>query len=372
VRWPEGAKPDQVRAVVFWGSYGSRTQVKQVGAGNLTEPATKMRVDLMANGMRIKNPTVLPPYQGLSFAVSMPPELIAPPSRWQEFRLKYSHLMWIMVPAGVGVAFLVIWFLWGRDPIHARREAMASVPDDMSGALAGALADGKFDRDDLSAVFISLAKKGKLVLHHDGHNDYMRLTGDTSTNNLDELEAYVLSLLIPNGPTIFKVDLMECVAPHMWQIKAKAFGELVKRGYYRSNPQSVTLAWGILGFILLVVVSLGVWSVTPYYIREITFLGFLVGMAALWWFARAMPRLTRRGSKAYTHVQSFAEYLDNAFPHRAKLGGRPMDQTLYEDYLDHAVAFRCTRWRSGARGAGRGRSTRRGWCGRLGLWDTDR
>ncbi|MFY7810005.1 MAG: DUF2207 domain-containing protein [Fimbriimonadaceae bacterium] len=345
VRWPEGAQPKEVRAVTFWGNYGSRTQFQQIGAGTTVEPTTGIKMELTPTTLRITNPQPLLPYQGLSFALSMPSTLIDMPSLWQEFRLKYAHLMGFLVPLGMAVVFFVIWFIWGRDPVHKRGEPQAEVPHELTGALAGALADGRFDEHDLSAVFVSLAKKGRLVLNPGGLGEMLTLTSNSSTQGLDDLEAYVLNLLLPHGPSISKTDLTEYVAPHLWQIKAKAFGELVKRGYYRSNPQSVQLAWGIIGLVLLVIVSMVVWSLAPYFSRDVVLLGFFLGLGGLYLFARVMPRLTRRGSRAYAEVQAFAEFLDDAGLHRAKLKGRPMDQTLYEDYLDHAVAFRrVKRW----------------------------
>jgi uncharacterized membrane protein YgcG len=123
-------------------------------------------------------------------------------------------------------------------------------------------------------------------------------------------------------------------------VRKAFYEELVTRGYFPRNPESVRNGWKVGGFILfgaIAFIGFTLWSsigsFAPFAIAILIGLGIValgVIIASRW-----MPRKTPKGAEAAARWVAFRRYLDQI----ERYGDLDEAQEIFAKYLPYAIAF---------------------------------
>jgi uncharacterized membrane protein YgcG len=220
-------------------------------------------------------------------------------------------------------------------------------PDGLSGAECGVMVDERADQRDLAAILIGLAVKGCLRIRPDEtgmvfkrRTAELTLTGAEATAPLSTPESTMLAKLAACSSPIDEVEMRAKIAPGIGEIWASLYQALVARGYYFGNPQTVRAAWGALAVVLAAATAFLFAWLSPFHLVLPSIVGGAVAAVGGLIVAQAMPRRTPTGAKVRRQVEGFREFIQRA---RGKefdwMARKHPDQSLFEEYLPHAVAF---------------------------------
>jgi hypothetical protein len=118
----------------------------------------------------------LMPKQGLTIVVGWPKGLVAEPTREQHFaRWAHDNPEWRAGLSGLALLlayYLVVWFLYGRDPARRTVIPRFAPPRGVSAADARYLERMGYDDRVFAAAVVALAVKGQLRIREDDDHDY--------------------------------------------------------------------------------------------------------------------------------------------------------------------------------------------------------
>ena len=298
-----------------------------------------------ADGSVVYDLGPLPPHVGATVAVSLPEDAIARPgilSRlgwWLGGNLAY--LIWPLATLG----FFLVWLFNGRDEGEAGSIAVQyEPPDGLSPGEVGTLLDERADLRDISATIVDLAVRGFLKIEAES-GPTVRSKADITfvkrakESRLKRHEQLLMDALFATGDTV-RSDYLDDFHRAMPRVRDALYSSLTSQGYFRMGPSMVRTAFttfGLLGIALLVALAFGLQFLT----LGRVFPGpvFIAGVASvltLWAFARAMPRRTAQGRKAWEQVVGLEEYI-----RRAETGNlvRAEGLGVFERLLPYAMVF---------------------------------
>jgi uncharacterized membrane protein YgcG len=135
-------------------------------------------------------------------------------------------------------------------------------------------------------------------------------------------------------------DIKQRFSERQGRIKEALYDELVTRGYFPRNPQTVRRTWRIVGGVLLAIsvvggcVLLGALSwFAPLVVLPV--FAAIVVAAALTFVAGKMPRKTPQGAEAAAKWAAFRRYLDEIERYENVAEAKE----IFNRYLPYAVAF---------------------------------
>lgn len=256
----------------------------------------------------------------------------------------------LLIILGAPVGIYLIWQHKGKDtvvelPVDMLREP----PDDLPPGAVGTLIDERADTHDLIAIMIGLAERGVITITEldeesigafaIGGRDWIIRRVDHDAE-LNKPERELLSALLGSSNEVRMSDARERFGKRQGDVKAAVYDELVDRGYFPSNPESVRKIWRVIAFVIIGlaifggVVLLGtVGSFAPFFIVLLIGIG-VAGIAALI-AGRSMPRKTDKGALAAARWAAFRRYLAEI--------DRQQDlstaQDIFNKYLPYAIAF---------------------------------
>ncbi len=347
VEFPQVDHPDQLRAQLFMGPYGDREGLLQEGLGWKENPERTVRLEVR-NGLFVaQRITPLQPGEGLTFVLGMPETAIPEPTGWEKAMAFLGANVALMLPLGTLFVLWLVWLKIGRDQALGPIAVRYDPPEGLSGPEAGALIDQRVDPRDFSAGLISLAVKGYLTIQPQERGMLFKRRGAdvalTEKQNGDDLslfESKLLRRLRAGGTMLDEEDLRECVAPYKSELQQALFNSLVSRGYYRSTPSSVRTQVGLIGGIGIALALYLIARLVPASTTPVLVVSGVASLVILWLFARIMPRRTGEGVAALRAVKGFEEFMQRARRQELEwLAQKHPDQSLFEQYLPHAVAF---------------------------------
>lgn len=208
----------------------------------------------------------------------------------------------------------------------------------------GTLLDEEANVVDVTATIIDLAVRGYLRIEEIpkegwfGHADW-RLVVIRPAPDTDRLEPFEMALM----QAIFKgrdevtiSELKDTFASDLKATQARLYDDVVARGWFRGNPQSVRYGWRIAGIALVVAGVAG------------TFLGqafpnlwpFTVGLAVaggiVLLMSRRMPARTASGSATLAQLRGFRRYLETAEADQIRF---EEGEDVFSRYLPYAIIF---------------------------------
>lgn len=353
VTFPDTEDGKKVRAIAYDGPYGTFGGHAQIGAGASTSEELLTRINLTSNSLDCECLRELNPYEGLTFALSMPANLIQRPSAWQQFLLIIMPNPGLLIPVFVLLVMPLVWLRYGKDPNHGPKVIQFEPVDGMSAAEMGTLIDEKVDQRDIAAIIVSLAVKGHLTITQ--QKGFLSSSADLDLiprddkSNLTVDEYKMLTYLEKCGPHITQTDLRETIAPRRMELQTLLYDSLISRGYYLQNPQNVKAAYSILGIIVVVVLCVFATAISSYKDPLPSLLGGVLSGIIVLTFASFMPRRTPMGAKTWSRVAGFQEFISRAqepqLQWQTKLNPT---QALFEEYLPYAVSFGMVKQWAGA------------------------
>ncbi len=245
-----------------------------------------------------------------------------------------------LLPIGVFLCMLLVWFRRGRDdPAAVFAKYATEPPSDLSPAAAGALLDERVDSRELFATLADLARRGYLELpQSQTDRSSWQVRKLRSIEGLMGLDEFVADRLFAGGDERVKFPMLQRrLAEINMEFDEAVFADVVQRGLMAESPQAARRYWKgrafTLGFVLFVLtVMLAVAGVAGWgYVA----LGSVLSVAVVFGFARVMPQRTREGAQEQRRWEAFRNYLDDL----AGFQDLAVAQETFERYLPYAIAF---------------------------------
>ncbi len=321
VHLPEEVNKDELKAKSYIGHLGSTEE------GKYEIPDGKTIIYTAED---------LTPNESFTIVAGWPKGVITRNIAWWRWGRNISTVVGIFLPLIAGLILLLTWLKWGKDPQKKAIYARYEPPKDMSPSLMGGLYDEKVQRKDINAILINLAANGyiKIKEYKKGEYEFIKLKEPEGLERYEEkFMREIFSL--GKGDKAKLEDLKYKFSNVLMKIKEMIYEELVKKGYFARNPQSVRITFVVLGVILMILgfvllfiplrfVSMG-WLGT----------GLMISGIITMITAGGMPKRTEKGVKVLEQILGFKDYLWTA--ERFRIG--KIDPRQFEKFLPYAMVL---------------------------------
>jgi uncharacterized membrane protein YgcG len=320
--------------------------------------------------------------EGMTVVVGWNPGVVRRPSVWARAVAAWTAwfagrsflaLAWA-TPVLAFAAMFWRWWTVGRDPRPGPLVVEYAPPDGLGPAEVGTLIDNRPDTRDLMAGLVDAAVKGVIRIRETKSKGWFS-GAEYAFDLLVPESGWSMAGIPPSGSKIlrgmFKTrsdgqpgpdgvistcasgDLANSFYSHLRRIKKAIFDDLESRGFYRTRPDKIGLAYYGLAFACVPVVwVLSTLAFTWAGIRdETTILGAPPALALstaliVAGFGAFMPARTVAGARARDQVRGFQEFLARVDAHR--LESLPLTPALFEKFLPYAIALGVERRWAGA------------------------
>ncbi|MBE2236697.1 MAG: DUF2207 domain-containing protein, partial [Caldilineaceae bacterium] len=241
----------------------------------------------------------------------------------------------------------LMWYKYGRDkPIERVADYLPEPPDDLPPGLAGTLLDDSADMQDIIATVVDLARRKAMSITEVKEDGFFRMGTDFIYRrehkdvSLHGFEQQLLSDVFGKGDEKKLSKLKNKFYKDIPGIKTAMYEDLIARGYYRTNPESVRTQFGFLGGAAMVVaVLLAVLLIVLFVDLSAAALCPGIGLFAIavsiLIASRYMPRKTDAGAEAAARWKAFKEYLRNI----DKYADIEAQKEIWDRWLPYAIAF---------------------------------
>lgn len=324
------------RVTCFSGSYGSTILCDEIieYAGGVVE---FMQKDIV-------------PGAGMTVAIDMPVGTVYKPT-FTEKILAFLADNWISIlPIFTLIGMWRVWAKKGRDP-KGRGTIVPyyEPPDDLSPAEVGLIAHEKVTKDDVSALIINLAvhgymkirqveKKDALSLNLRAKSDYLFVKTDKSIEShtaIDEKLFYKSLFKHAVDGNIVVSQLTNTFYKDLEVIKNCVREQVVAKGYYDKNPQTVVGLWLFVGFTLFMAAIIfgNMFGLATGI--ALTLSGIIVGG-----FSFVMPQRTSKGALVRDHILGLTLYMQTAEKDRINFHNAPAkNPAQFEKLLPYAMVL---------------------------------
>ncbi len=295
----------------------------------------------IVDGSTIKyNASDIPAYEDMTLVAGWPKgnvvfqtfaqEIPAWQKDWDSF---WSWFKWFYF---VSPLFLLFWMIrrWrrlGRDPKgHGTIIPQYDPPDAAPPAVVGAMMDERADLKDITATIVDLAVRGFIKIEEEkkpgllGGKSYTFVSTKpfAGDQTLKKYERLLLEKLFAGRSQVSLSTLKNKFYQDIKEIKKELYEEILRYGYFPSNPESVRLKYYIAAFVCAFV---GMFTL---------FVPFAYAVILVI-FARIMPRKTQKGVEAKEWAKGFNLYLKTAERFRVAA----MTAETFERFLPYAMIF---------------------------------
>ena len=118
-------------------------------------------------------------------------------------------------------------------------------------------------------------------------------------------------------------------------LKKTLYGELIRKRYFLSNPETIRHKYVVIGFVMMFIGVFVLMFLAPYSAGKDIVAGILMGLPIIA-FARFMPAKTKAGASAYMDILGFQEFMNRAEKDRLERMG---DKDLFSKFLPYAIAL---------------------------------
>lgn len=290
--------------------------------------------------------------EGLTIAFGWDKGLVREPSSWRRFlwTIDIGENWVFLLPLFSLVGMITCWYRRGRDPrlresLTVQYEPPKYETKPLSAAEVGTLLDEKFDPRDMTASIVGLAVKGYLQIEETKREGLIFSRTEHSLrrlkpadSNLSLFEAELMRGIFPDERTISRVsELRNRFYTQLPGLRKVLYGELVRKGYFTSSPESVRNRYVATGIVVIIFGSLLLVLLTGLAGKGIV--SSLLSAVPIFIIGRAMPAKTKEGALAHWHVLGFQEFLNRAEKDRLERMG---DKELFSKYLPYAMALDVT------------------------------
>ena len=112
-------------------------------------------------------------------------------------------------------------------------------------------------------------------------------------------------------PGIMVSDMKNKFYTNLNILKETLYGEIIRKGYFLRNPESVRALYIAAGVIIMIVAGSAAGFLSPYSMGKNIIAGILTGIPVLA-FSRVMPAKTKAGAAVYIDILGFQEFMNRA------------------------------------------------------------
>ena len=270
------------------------------------------------------------------------------------FRDQWSPLVNVLL-GGLGLLLLLggpafvylLWYRKGRDkPVARVADYLPEPPDALPPGLVGTLVDDKADMQDIVATIVDLARRKAISITEEKQEGFWRTGTDfvyryeNKDIALAPFEKELIDGMFGGHDEVRLSDLKNKFYEHISDIKQKMYDDLIARGFYKENPDSVRTKFGCLGGALIgLAVAVGVAAtifLLDFAVAAVCpAIGIFVTALAVIMISNAMPRKSDAGSEAAARWNAFREYLRNM----DKYTSVEAQKEIWDRWLPYAIAF---------------------------------
>lgn len=301
----------------------------------------------------------LAPGQTLTYVAAFRPGVFVPMTLWQKFVDHAAAILSFALPVLLGLIVGLVWWLKSGRDAKGKGTIIPqySPPQGITPLAAGAIIDFKVDNRDITATIIDLARRGYLTINEVRKDrkllpdtiTYTLIRGNADLAGLNNYEVQLLAALFTNLPTGSPVSLTDS-KNKLYQtagtIRKSQAKELVKQGYFKSNPTKYGL--GLAVFLVPIYIGfhgLSAFGGTP------LIAGLLVGGLIFMLFYRQMAARTSLGVTAKDELLGLKMYMETAEKDRmamlesagaayaANAGAPVRTVELFEKLLPYAIVL---------------------------------
>ncbi len=304
------------------------------------------------NGGKFFTKKGLNPGEGFTIAFGWDKGLVVPPSSWKRFlwAIDIQENWFFLLPPLSLIYMFLLWNKRGRDPrvresITVTYEPPKFDKQPLTPAEVGTLIDERLDPRDITSTIIGLAVKGYIKIEEakkEGlifdKTDYYLKKGKEHDANLSPFEIEMMKSLFQGslpGTYVSVSGLKNKFYTNLKGLKKTLYGELIRKKYFLSNPETVRHQYAVIGFLLMFIGVFVLALLTPYSIGKSIFASILTGFPVIA-FGRFMPAKTRAGASAYMDILGFQEFMNRAEKDRLERMG---DKDLFSKFLPYAIAL---------------------------------
>jgi uncharacterized membrane protein len=290
--------------------------------------------------------------EGLTIAFGWDKGLVSPPTSWRRFLwaidLKEN---WVFLFPFFSLIYMFnLWYRRGRDPrVRESVRVMYEPPKFDNRALTpaevGTLIDEKLDPRDITSTIVGLAVKGYIKIEEtkkeglifDKTDYYLKKVKEQDVN-LSPFEIELMKNLFPGalpGTLVLVSGLKNKFYKNLNALKKILYGELVRKRYFLSNPETVRHRYAVIGFLIMFIGVFALALLTPCSVGKSIFASILTGLPVIV-FGRFMPAKTKAGASAYMDILGFQEFMNRAEKDRIERMG---DKGLFSKFLPYAIAL---------------------------------
>jgi uncharacterized membrane protein len=302
------------------------------------------------NGGKFFTKKGLNPGDGFTIAFGWDKGLVVPPSSWRRFLWAVDiQENWVFILPFLSVTYMfLLWNKRGRDPRVRESITVTYEPphfdkQPLTPAEVGTLIDEKLDPKDMTSTIVGLAVKGYIRIEEAKREglifdktDYYLKKVKEHDSNLGPFETEVMKSLFPGAlPGTLVSDLKNKFYMNLKGLKKILYGELVRKRYFLSNPETVRNQYAIIGFLLMIIGVFPLAFITPYSMGKSIAASILMGFPLIA-FGRFMPAKTRAGASVYMDILGFQEFMNRAEKDRLERMG---NKDLFSRFLPYAIAL---------------------------------
>ncbi len=295
----------------------------------------------------------LAPWNGLTIAISFPKGIVHEPTSWEK---KLSFLLGnivVILPFLVLAILLYLWNKYGKDPsgqgtIITQFEA----PDNLSPLEVGMIIDERGDNKDISAEIVSLAVRGYLkigAVEEEGlikRKPSFEFTQLKPSKDLkSEHEKTIMTALFgkdqenvkPEKVALIGIQYTSKTFDEIRGVDGLVIGELIRKGYFRSNPSFVRGMYILTGVLII---FFGFFSIGLFLTPALAAMSFFISGLIPIIFSKWMPVRTKKGVLAREHILGLENYLQVAEADRIRFHNAPeKSPQIFEKLLPFAMVL---------------------------------
>lgn len=248
---------------------------------------------------------------------------------------------WVQAALFLGYVVLpfclfVFWWKYGRDPVVDKMVVRTFDPPahtdgtTMSPVEVGVLVDEVVNPRDISAEIVHLAIKKyihikehpkKLAGFLGGHIEFSRGTALEKNTGLKGLSSHeqriIKALTLHKSESVKLDDIKQSFATDIQSFQQNVYKEMVGKGMFPRNPQTVRMWWAAGGFVALFTLN-------------------ILLAAVLFVLSRIMPKKTLAGAEARRQGLGLKSFLESQ---ERQLAFQEKEIFLFEKLLPYAIVF---------------------------------
>jgi uncharacterized membrane protein YgcG len=275
---------------------------------------------------------------------------------WWLFKSNFILCMAILLPLFTFLFFFILHKYKGKELYKLRTVPVQyDPPEGLSPAEVGTLMDDEVHISDIVSIVYDLATRGYLEIQEIeksgfsffNKGDYNITILDKDTKDLLPFEKLFITKLRKHagahiGKTSIRVsELSNNFYSAIEDIRHSIYSHLSSYKFYFGRPDKIRNKYN--GFAMVFYIMLYGGFIMGGHVADGLDLFFLMPSVILCFFitkffAKIMPKKTRRGFKVYRHVMGFKEFIERVEKKKLKLMIKA-DPTLFERTLPYAVAM---------------------------------